>query len=143
MRKAFILFLVLIPVLVSAQERKTYKGNYNYHGSSAYVEYDYIEKDGKRVFDGHFKMGSVEEGNFKNDLKDGVWKFGSQKRTYINGKLNGLLEDQYRGIFDYTSRDVKIWYKDNHFVGSFSIDEYTGQFDADGYAEEIVKITHL
>jgi len=135
MKKAFFILLVLIPILTLAQEKKTYKGNYVYSGNRGSVEYEYIETENGRTLDGYFKFKAEygnslhgdEEGYFKKGIKDGVWTVGwsKVKKTFINGNLNGLLEH----------KGDKILYKDNHFAGSFSIGNSTGQFDSKGYAD--------
>ena len=152
MKRVILIFLILVPIFVFAQERKTYKGSYIYNGNRGSVVYDYIETENGRIFDGYFKfngefgntMYGYEEGYFKKGIKDGLWTvgWGRIKKTFINGNLNGLLETGYNGdiysrsIIDYYNRKYsKIWYKDNHFAGSFSIGSYTGQFDSDGYAD--------
>lgn len=136
MKKTIFTFLLLIPICIFAQQRKIYKGQYVFpNGSSGYVEYEYFETERGRVFDGSYNDGYAE-GNFKNGLKDGIWTFNkTQKRTYFKGKLNGLLEArEYRTALEIRNVNVKIMYENNRFSGSFSIGDYTGQFDSNGYA---------
>jgi len=57
MEKGLVLILALFLALPAfAQERKTYKDAYIHNEKSGQVEYQYIEKDGQRIFDGFFKF---------------------------------------------------------------------------------------
>ncbi|MDR1594944.1 MAG: WG repeat-containing protein [Prevotellaceae bacterium] len=103
--------LLLAPTVLFAQQRKTYKGGYNYefaigfcrvadlghavckHSCSSEVEYEYIEIENGRILDGHFKSPYME-GNYKRGIKDGAWRFKPRndtevRVTYKDGLLNG------------------------------------------------------
>lgn len=164
-KKVFFIFLLLIPILVYAQERKIYKGSYDFARQHGDVEYEYVEGSNGRIFDGvfKFKYGDIRmEGSFKNNIKEGTWVYYLRdnivsKRTFKNGKLEG---DYISKGFskEGSHRDINVKFKDNHLVGSFEYEEYTagyasnglfsaseisglvkytGQFDENGYATGI------
>jgi hypothetical protein len=144
---------------VFAQERKTYKGIYDYCGWKGKTEYQYIERDGKRIFDGYFQsFNTMECGMYKNGLRNGDWTLpnfsttdhdGSRsmyKVNFIDGKLNGPIHlceiDIIGGKISgriLGNENFTVSYKDNHFNGKlyFKYDrqELSGQFDANGYAD--------
>jgi hypothetical protein len=162
MKKVILIFLVLIPILVYAQERKIYKGSYGFAQQYGDAEYEYIEGNNGRIFDGifKFKCGSLRmEGTFRNNIKEGTWVCYMDnrivsKRTFKNGKLDG---DYVSEGFSNLHRDIRVKFKDNRLVGSFEYEEYTssaskglfsdtefkgfvkytGQFDENGYATGI------
>lgn len=145
MKKIAIILLLFSCIANMNGQRNTYKGNYVLDGYDSptierdrkgTVEYEYIEVNNERVFDGYFtytdQFGSLN-GYFKNGLKDGAWVYSNNlgvyaRKNFKNGKLDGLCE----------IGDLKLNLKDNHFVGSFAYQKnrttYTGQFDQNGCA---------
>ena len=106
---------------------KTYEGEFaafNLHKQSGKAKYQYIEKEGRQIFDGRFVFVSKQfkaEGMFSNDFQVGRWEFtqGGLK-TVINfdreGNPNGdyfiylmyissgnLIFDPYSVSFGYMS----------------------------------------
>lgn len=112
----FLLFILPSPIL-SAQGIKTYCGLYNY-GQATYSYYE--DSSGVRVFHGPFSYERNEpkylfraDGSYKNNLKDGVWKYEVEMRERSSrGDANwqpvarvllivGFKEGKRDGIFHY------------------------------------------
>jgi len=146
MKKIIFILLVLVPTFVFAQERKTYSGVYVYRGVRGTVVYEYIETNNGRVYDGFFEFNSGsrhDKGYFVRGVKNGEWITGQHKKTFNNGRLNGVIEHELRS-FRYSPgiQQARVQYKDNRFTGDFFIRyggansniTFTGQFDSNGLA---------
>lgn len=138
------LLFVFLPLVVICQESKTYTGDYSLKGKSRYSEsgkgtYKYYENEAsERVKDGSFSFqGSTMkiEGQFKNGLRNGLWKFTYTNTskysddnhsitvasaTYINGKLNGKCT--YTKTEITTKKIIEsstAYFKDNLLIGNY------------------------
>ncbi len=140
------LFLLLFPFLSFSQTLKTYEGIYQIkkdHFTNGTANYTYFENDKfERVYEGKFSFTSknlVMSGNFKNGLREGVWKFirngkdwlGPYKSTnepflstiivtYKAGKLNGQCS--YTNINPVTKKTFitsTATFKNNLLIGKY------------------------
>jgi len=107
------LILIFLPLISYSQQLKTYTGEYSLDGKSGFSDYGkatykyYENDDSERIKEGSFSFQGRTmkvEGQFKNGLRNGLWKFTNTQTskyasnipniivvsaTYIAGKLNG------------------------------------------------------
>jgi hypothetical protein len=146
--KYFLVLFILPSLSISLfAQHQTYKGRYRLgeYGYYGNVEYTYLEKNDRRIFDGQFKFttssGNSFEGIFKNGVKEGEWNFFYDGNSIIinfkNGMRDGLFQIQHRRGVPY----FNLMYKENKVIGSYKNYSYSsynksyeGQFDEDGNA---------
>lgn len=136
----------------NAQSLKIYSGKYK-RGKATYSYRD--NPEGGRIFEGDFtytfSSGSAS-GRFKNNKKDGVWKYKSSladlTATYKNGILDGLYEYSNTALgpksLSLTIRNGKFignakgsnvgfhWQGDDGTLEYITIVVFNGQFDDNG-----------
>lgn len=132
----YIMFKFLISLTIclglylnsNAQSLKIYSGKYK-RGKATYSYRD--NPEGGRIFEGDFTYtysypgieGSVTgsaSGKFKNNKKDGVWKYVKNttnilKATYKNGVLDGLYEYTNTAL---VSETFSLTIRDGKFIGN-------------------------
>lgn len=136
----FILILSLINFSAKSQVIQTYKGNFG----DGFATYQYYEDENQeRIYHGKFtysKKYSVVTGNFKNNLKDGIWTYVYQYDnsytidyekilgSFVDGNMNGdwtyihYKKNKQTGKYEeYRERHAQ--FKNNAFFGSFSLKE--------------------
>jgi hypothetical protein len=157
-RTITVIFCITISsVNVFAQKTLTYTGAFEdkridvltgdydhaYGGASGTATYEYYENNNQdRIFEGKFtlKNGQLQiNGNFKNNLKDGHWKYiiskspdntnfepclATAEGNYSNGKLNGtwvfsLVDKKTSKKYSYS----KATFINNLVVGTFEFSE--------------------
>lgn len=109
--KTKILFIIclLTTAFLKAQTVKSYTGPFTVSSAEGTATYQYIEdpSTGSRVFNGKFsfsgkiggKLIETIEGNYKNNLKDGLWVYNTKTvpgiRTVSDQKFSGTYKDGY------------------------------------------------
>lgn len=111
MKKQLLIISFLSTMLfLKAQTEKTYTGAFTANGAEGIATYKYTEDPttGSRIFNGKFsysgKYGGVKltetiEGNYKNDLKNGLWVYNTKTvpgiRTVADQKFYGSYKDGF------------------------------------------------
>ena len=132
-----------------AQNLKTYSGKFK-GGQATYTYRD--NPEGGRIYEGKFSYTYQAfriNGNYKNDKKDGLWSYktdkGELKVHYTDGMLNGSY--QFEGVAPtaYARLSASLTLKNNKMVGAVKASGFisprwhmgtlTGQFDENGYAD--------
>lgn len=112
----FYIQLLLFYNNVNGQILKTYEGNYN-EGS---VSYQYYENNNQeRIYHGKFVYivnNSKTEGQFKNNKKDGLWKFSY---TFRNNIYKTTETENFYGMYD--SGDLVGEWKYSHIITDINI----------------------
>lgn len=168
---ATVLLLIIVAGQFSVGQTKVYSGNFNSSNFQGNASYNYIEQSENRVFSGPFAFTNKNKsigisGSFKDNLKDGLWKFTLTNVYYehvnrwdITANVIGNFKDgNIDGIWNLTrikstvSPDNKkiitnekstANFKNNHFAESFSYNDNSrnsyvkGTFDDKGYFDGI------
>lgn len=147
----FFIFLFFYCFQANAQALKTYSGKFK-GGQATYTYRD--NPEGGRIYEGKFSYTYLAfriNGNYKNDKKDGLWSYktdkGELKVHYTEGMLNGSY--QFEGVAPtlYARLSASLTLKNNKLVGAvkasgfisprWDMGSLTGQFDENGYADGI------
>ena len=87
LKSTFVILVTLLSFSISvAQNIKTYKGVFN-KGKATYQYYENANLE--RVYHGHFLFTDSEsrlEGEFKDNKKDGLWKYSSISNRYYQNE---------------------------------------------------------
>ncbi len=141
------LLLIFLPVISYSQQLKTYVGEYSLDGNrysdNGKATYTYYENENsERVKQGNFSFqGSAVkiEGQFKNGLRNGLWKFTVTQTSkyssspsiivvsvqYITGKLNGkctFVKSAFpsKKILESST----AFFKDNLLIGEYTYTKF-------------------
>ncbi len=129
-----LLLIIFSFFVTSAQSLKTYNGAFETRNLIGNAAYQYFENDqGGRTFDGSFKFSKTNnsvniDGQFKNNLKSGLWKFkftnylssdlmlkydinSTSIGSYLDGKLNGKWNLQRTMTLSASNNTVSQYYK--------------------------------
>lgn len=85
-------------------QTKSYNGNFLTTNFQGIANYNFIEQNDKRVFNGKFVFNSTTKGfgitgSFVNDLKDGIWNITLTNVANTNGVLRTLISARVTGSF--------------------------------------------
>ena len=132
-------------------QTKSYNGSFNSMNFQGTATYDYIEKPESRVFDGSFTFKTTNNsvninGNYKNDMKDGVWYFNLKNvantdiimkylvtanvsGTFKEGKLDGSWNLTKTKNISFSKSGISEYYQFNINTLSYLFDGQTVDFD--------------
>ena len=147
----FFIFLFFYCFQANAQALKTYSGKFK-GGQATYTYRD--NPEGGRIYEGKFSYVSgafQATGNYKNDMKDGLWTYKDSDNLLKIYYKNGVRD----GIFSYSGSAGKanLTFKNNRIVGEVNVSgeisfglggsvivasgTLIGQCDEEGYADGI------
>lgn len=136
MRPFILILLLLSSVLIYGQTLQTYTGNYE----SGTATYQYYENENyERVLNGNFTYNQRTHysitGQFKDNLRNGVWKATATEKNYNDQKISikvvtaTYIAGDLEGVCNYSHTDVitkKVLAKSTaHFKNNVMIGNYT------------------
>lgn len=160
----FTLSYLLFTTLINAQTLKTYKGNYE----DGFATYQYFENaEYERILNGSFSYTTEDynhtrnyngeltqkqniNGQFKNNLKNGIWEVKQENDEFLNGKSrqikstqignykNGLRDGlwSYKVIVEMNKKiettSLSFNFNNNTLVGDINLDWAKGTLDNQG-----------
>lgn len=155
---AIILVIFLLQTSLVAQNIKKYNGVYN-NGKALYEYYE--NENFERIYHGTFVFTTPKsklEGYFKNNMKDGIWKFTSTNSTNYqleNIILTGSFNDgQMNGVWKYIKiikdkkgrtilKDIKSAdFRNNKFKGDVIDRNITIHISDDGFIDKVMPIRY-
>jgi hypothetical protein len=154
LKSTFVILVTLLSFSISvAQNIKTYKGVFN-KGKATYQYYENANLE--RVYHGHFLFTDSEsrlEGEFKDNKKDGLWKYSSisnryyqNESTLLSGRFdNGQLIGEWKYLKIVKDKQGKVLSKDsksasfrnNRFSGNIVSWDIIIDINEDGFIDKV------